>query len=249
LRCFNCSIVFLPAVTLATCLLGSAPAQASTASIQHLRVRVVDLDLSDGITAAVSLMPGTTALQATRYDATGPTDHLQTFATISGAAGPLSVGDSAATATALSSGGDMLSPGGWAGTAKANVGSLIPDGGVQVDAKVFLNSFFSLTAHTMLVVTADTTGLAVTNPGGGFARADMFLTDSTYAHQFNSSSTTGPLQISFANISGASTDGFFTVQLWAEAAAAASAPIPEPQTAALLLAGLAVLGRLSRRRR
>jgi hypothetical protein len=238
----------LPTVALATCLLSTASAHASTASIGHLRVRVVDLDLSDGITAAVSLKPGSTALQATRYDSGGPTDRLQTFATIAGATGPLSVGDSAATATALSWGGDMLSPGGWSGTASANIGPFIPDGGVRVDAKVFLNSFFTLTAHTMLVLTVDTATMSAPYYGDGFARADMFLTDSTYTNKFNSSSTAGPMQISFANVSGASTDGLFSVQLWAAIYAAATAPVPEPQSATLLLAGLAVVARLARRR-
>lgn len=227
------------------CLAVFGPAQAATSSVQvdHLRVQLIDLDPSDGITPAFSVFSSATTVRVFE-------NYTQTF-TWSAPVGPFSAGNAGLYSNAGALGGDVFSAAGW--SASADSGSdVIGRGG---DATVHLQIGFTLTPHTMLVATTDAPVLkAATDPyEAAFASADLSLwrpgaLSRAYVSLPYQPTAPSPFQASFSNVADAAIYGYLDLRLVSHTFTVGP-PVPEPQTAALLIAGLAFTGVVVGRRR
>jgi hypothetical protein len=99
-------------------LLMGLPAQAarSSLSVSHAQIRLLDLDLTDGITPSISFVSSSTEL---RYFYSEPGRYgsdSQSLPQLGALMGPLTFGDAYSQLTAQSFGGDLLSSQGWSGS-------------------------------------------------------------------------------------------------------------------------------------
>ena len=241
-------------------LAATLPAQASgsaEARITDVRIQVIDLDLSDGIDASVSF---DAALPTFAYgDATqnvhqrsdGDLGTEQKASVISSPAGA----DTYAHVYA----GDVYTlgagPSAWAVATASGLDRLS-----NAQAYVFLSAI-TLSAHTEIIVSANASAIAAIGSFGerGYARAGVELShnstssDTSYVDYFalpdgrEVYDLAGPVQVSWSNTS----DSAAVAHIEARASAQAwgvTTPVPEPETGALMLAGLFGLGLVARRR-
>jgi hypothetical protein len=228
------------------CLLAFGPAQAATSSVQvdRLRVQLVDLDAADGITPALTVFSQMTTVRVF--------GSFTQVATRSAPVGPFSVGDANLYSSAASLGGDIFSASGWSATADSG-SHVIGQGG---DATVHLEVGFTLTPHTMLVVTTDAPVLHAAEDPYEFAFADADLSVNGAGKYFSRAYVSvpfqpdapSPFQASFSNLEGSAVYGYINLAIRSHTFTLGP-PVPEPQTAALLIAGLVFTGVAVRRRR
>jgi len=231
---------------LATGLLTVTTAHAAdgSAALTNVHVRVIDLDPLDGITAEVTFVNGFTSVQANGYYATGP---------LGAALGPFTGSLPNQTASVQTTAGDLLAGPGWSASASASAFGA----GASSLARASQSASFTLTANTLLVITADAPSALGTMATGenveSMASLDL-LTEggaiSGHAGAFFSSYwvvAPSRLQATLANLDGHAIDGTLLSYVQVQATGAAL-PVPEPQSAALLLGGLAAVGVAVRRR-
>jgi hypothetical protein len=223
---------------------GSVQAASSSVQIEHVRVQLVDLDTSDGITPTFTVTGKMTTVRVfEQYTQVG---------TMSAPVGPFSAGNANVSSTAGSFGGDLFSDEGWSAAA-SSASHIVGRGG---DATVHLEVDFTLTPNTLLLVTTDAPALQAESQQYEFAFADAELTlngagkyfSRAYAAETYYPDSTFALQASFANLASAAVYGAFDLKIRSHTFTV-GAPVPEPQTAALLMAGLVITGVALRRRR
>jgi hypothetical protein len=168
-------------VIFATSLTAPAPAKAAGAfaSIEHLHVRAIDLDASDGIAARVSATPYNMGVSIGK----GSNGHHSAFNEVAsvmrfndeakGPTGAISFADGDISGVAASYGGDIQLSSGW--SARASVQTLNDVVGTAVYATVFLNMTLNFTPHTQLRVTGDVPFIGYDEAGHGLSNARTLL--------------------------------------------------------------------------
>lgn len=142
------------------CFAAFGPAWAATSSVQvdHVRVQLVDLDLTDGIAPAFTVFSAMTTVRVSeQYTQVG---------TFGDPVGPFSAGNANVFSTAASLGGDLFGSG-WAATASSRSQVV---GGVGGNATVHLDVGFTVTPKTLVLVTTDAPVLQAAVTCSGFPR-------------------------------------------------------------------------------
>lgn len=240
---------FAPITALSLGLLASTAVHASSAvvSLSNLQIRLVDLDLSDGITPAFTAESPSAWLQAGEKQL-----HANSF----GPLAPLSRVDSFGKSTAQVLGGDPFSSSGWAAT--ASVDRTVNDS----SGIVGIHLPFTLTTNTLLLITGNFSAqLSATRGDFTLAQSQLLVTFDNdavkttntvnrliYADGFQDSNGGDLVQASYANVTGRTVNGFLDLDLWAHVDTATTSAVPEPASIALMIGGLAFVGAFAGRR-
>jgi hypothetical protein len=236
-------------------------AVTATATVSDFHYQLFDLDLTDGITPSVTF----TGSGVNVYTSASPNNgSTQDYHSASGALGSavstsslFGSNSASARTTAGNPVGAGVGPGAVATATAAGANSVAYAGGNAMTAN------FTLSARTLLVFTASTSAVSVTNTQAGengyaYATISLYSPDaagqSSYGQSYANLNADGtrydalaPLvTASFTNLASASTTGYAYVQAYAQAYGVTV--VPEPETYALFLAGLASVAFMVQRR-
>ena len=250
-------------------MLAAGPAAATSsasATLSGVTITLIDLDPGDGIAAALSWSweqsySGAQVNSDSESDWDG--DWLSGFFAATSATAGLPFG----SASASTGPGGGSAAGSVSGPSYGGLGFFTAQGTPVYGA-------FTVTPWTGVVVTATFDGMAQTTVGlDEYAQAYGYLSieipaDSGYDYYTSyryayascgawdgggnciageSNSFSGSMKLTYANLSDAAVDG--TMSAYAQAYGSSGAPIPEPRTYLMLLAGLAGVGAVVGRRR
>lgn len=247
--------VFLAAVGISLSFLCAGPVLAarSDITVSRLQVQLIDLDTSDGVVPALTFSEGSTSLSYLRSDLSHYAEGSKSEPSLNSAIGPLFADDGHGSLSAQSFGGSLVSAQGWSGQVWiSNLG-----GPIEAIASITVAGQFTLTPHTLMLVSGDVKTPQFYAANGDVATAESVLRiadtdDSTEGnsrtylsldHGVRTHLGSDHLQASFANLAGTTVDGSFLLRLTASAINNDFvSEVPEPQVGALLLAGLVFLG-------
>ncbi len=242
----------------------AAPALAATADAQLTNFAVTFFDLAplDGIPAGIQWSGGqlwNTGTTKTQVNYSGDGGVVN----VSPSVGGLFSSFANYSSSSSTAGGSAMASGGWSYAALGSSASLSASGyanqGVLLDSK-FNNSAmtygnFTLTPSTIMLIMADALVSASADSGqsadawvemsvkGASQESKSFLeTSTTYVAN---SSLSQQLYLTFANLTNQPMQATFS----ALAKVNGIAPVPEPETYAMLLAGLGLVAGMAKRRR
>jgi hypothetical protein len=232
---------------------------AADASIGNLQFQLVDLDLNDGITAGISFRNTDVTSSSTIQNGFGDTAEIQTKSVQSANSDVLFT--------------NVFSPqsSAYAGFEGGSFGAISTKGYQQgsgsFDAQQTLSTNFVLTANTAIVFTGYMAGSANTADSNdanlfSMANSSLLIADndqesrnrSAYIERnwflpFNGASSGESFTLTFANKNTASAEVNFLAVAGANGTAVVTAPVPEPETWAMMVAGMGLLGFAARRRK
>lgn len=234
---------------------------STSVTMSNFRIELIDLDPSDGITPQFAFLwpVGSTSPIADSQvidGSTSPFTKIDSFQYGSSLFGSASSSAATATASAKSSISGDGTLGGTVLHAEASIPQYRSTDSFTTLATLF-SSFdaFRLTAHTAAVLTADVQLDLVVPEGSAccYSEASLSFGDPTGGNQFpvtgagiqrvDTSHDMLTLQTEISNLK----DETQIVDLSASVQAGTVAPVPEPSTSALLLAGLVAIGWARRR--
>jgi hypothetical protein len=259
------------AALLALGAVGTAHAVATaSAEIGQVTITLIDLDPLDGITPMLTFLSEQSSSYASVYDggtSTGDSDWAAGFYMPTSATAIDVVG----WGTGSTGAGGAQGAAEIAGSPTAGVYS-------QTSGQGYFYGNFELTPWTGLILTTNYAAQADTSVGwvandqteyaGGYTQLSLEIVQSDGFDQHYASrnafasytwdgsqyvgfsdSASGQLRLTYANFSGDAQSGSYSATAYAYAQSSIAAAIPEPGTYGLLLAGLAGIGAVVRRRR
>lgn len=238
----------------------AAPALAASAqaSLTNFNVQLLDLNYLDLVTPSITTWDASTTTRSYSTDTgwnMGNGLGLFNSAASSSSVSPNSI------ASATVTGGSSPYHFGASLTASGSASAPVSGGNESFDSRAKTDWQFVLSPYTMVIFMAQgtiaataTTGSA-TESDGSTAGLSMRVSDNNgYLSQVNRSSGFGGasfsdfLYVSFANLTGSAMTGYFSAETNVSGYSNVT-PVPEPETWAMLLAGLGLVGGMAKRRR
>lgn len=241
-------------------------AASSSATLTNFRITLSDMDLNDGITPGITFGSGVlsyASAQVLQYAAPSASDNKGRFG-----AGPFAPASASASLARAQATANVSGDGTWTGLASSAQGSAIGGpAGETSDYSAYGNApnnyvSFTMTANTAVTFTAYATATASVTVGSGeraSAYADLAvysdypidldtMTQSAYflGAPASSQTKTGDIFVTLQNPGQTELVGYLLSGTGASGSSIA--PIPEPTSLALMLAGVGVIGAAARRR-
>lgn len=234
----------------------AASAISGSASINNVHVQLFDLDPLDGVAPSLTLRDENTIVQTFVFsDAVQDPVLAQGFDSlflIGQSVGPVPISIPGNSASAQAFGGSVfnLSSPGWSGTVSAS-----SDNFNRSDATAYSFARAVISPHTLVVITAEVGPLTVSSStlgetgdaqvmvgvdaldGSAHASGQAFLR--FYNPQSQTRVLPSTISASMTNLSATGLDAQIS---FSAAVNVVGVPVPEPQSATLLLAGLAMIG-------
>ena len=237
----------LVALASSVAVLAAAPAAAqpttSFAYLSGLNYTLIDLNLEDGITAAITFSQPSTYYQGYITDSTGAN-----LAQLGG--GNVVNAATASSQVSASITGNNMADAYFSASGTTNNNE-------KYASLVRLALSFTLTANTQVFFAAnsslgssfDKNTDATATAGTYFDVVETLPTSSVSSHDIAMNGVLDTeLQADFTNASSASAQRILVASAFAQGTGPSVSPVPEPETYAMLLAGLGLMGAVARRR-
>jgi len=261
----------LTVVALAAAASANATSFAS-ASIGPIQIQLYDLDLTDSVLPSIVFSNANSSFtQAYATDGLGTVNYIWSPGSSTVGTASIIASTSGATASSLQGAQTSIS-----GQASGGAGGAGGAGGVSASYWGYISSpyysSFTLSANTAVrfstvatLAVSTTVGTSPTASGAEFARAEVSFFANGYVDHYSQNSNasiydyvgsnagqksfTETLHASLMNFSTSAMSGTVTAQTYISGNSNIAAAVPEPETSAMLLAGLGVIGAVARRRR